>query len=209
MLKASFQDGSCHLDPDIRPGLAMCEGWVPAFGQTGAAQTHLQKQGVGTGDLFLFFGWFRSTRWKKDRLTYDGPDIQAIYGYLQIGEVLKGKDIPLRCPWHPHAGNEYGKNNTLYLSCGELTFDNTPTGLPGCGVLPFRENLVLTKPGESRSRWKRLPWMEHAQISRHNATSIKENFFQSVSIGQEFVIQENTSVCRWAEELIRGSATNQ
>lgn len=29
-----------------------------AFGQTGAAQSHLANNGVGIGDLFLFFGLF-------------------------------------------------------------------------------------------------------------------------------------------------------
>jgi hypothetical protein len=60
-LKPSFKDARCHLDPDIRPGLVRREGWMPAFGQVGAAETHLENQGVGMGDLFLFFGWFCST----------------------------------------------------------------------------------------------------------------------------------------------------
>src|SRR5689334_1319956 len=49
-----------HLDPDLDPSaLPRLPGWRPAFGQTGAAQTHLDHCGVGVGDLFLFFGWFR------------------------------------------------------------------------------------------------------------------------------------------------------
>ena len=44
--------------------------WRPAFGQVGAAQKHLEQQGVSVGDVFLFFGWFRDVirntdgRWK-------------------------------------------------------------------------------------------------------------------------------------------------
>ena len=51
----------CHLDPDIRPSLRTITliEWQPAFGQIDAAQGQLRNQGVGAGDLFLFFGWFR------------------------------------------------------------------------------------------------------------------------------------------------------
>lgn len=204
-LKPSFSDACCHLDPDIRSGLAQRDGWVPAFGQVGAAQSHLEKQGVGLGDLFLFFGWFRNTVRKNGGLVYRGPDIQAIFGYLQIGEVLKGDAIADRCLWHPHAGSEYScKNNALYLASDALVIDGVPTGLPGSGVLAFRDDLVLTKPGASRSRWKKHPWMERARISRHSADNLKDNYFQSVFIGQEFVIQDDAAVCRWAEGIIRG-----
>lgn len=51
----------CHLDPDLyADALPRLPGWRPAFGQVENAQSHLQNQGVGPGDLFLFFGWFRS-----------------------------------------------------------------------------------------------------------------------------------------------------
>ena len=43
---------SCHRLPRE-------PGWRPLFGQAGAAQTVLARAGVGPGDLFLFFGWFR------------------------------------------------------------------------------------------------------------------------------------------------------
>ncbi|CAI8922445.1 hypothetical protein EMIT0158MI4_310005 [Burkholderia ambifaria] len=39
--------------------MANIPGWRPALGQTGAAQGHLSNNGVGAGDVFLFFGWFR------------------------------------------------------------------------------------------------------------------------------------------------------
>ena len=207
-LKPSFEDMRCHLDPDIRPGLARYAEWVPAFGQVDAAQSHLENQGVGVGDLFLFFGWFRNTVWKSGRLAYCGPHIQAIYGYLQIGGILKGDEIADRCPWHPHAGGEFAReSNTVYLASSELTINEIPTGLPGYGALDFCDDLVLTKPGETRSRWKRYPWMERAQISRHNADSLKDGYFQSVAIGQEFVIQDEDAVCKWAVEILRDKST--
>ena len=49
----------CHLDPDIRDDIwkYSLPYWHPAFGQIGAAETHLQNHNVQAGDLFLFFGW--------------------------------------------------------------------------------------------------------------------------------------------------------
>jgi hypothetical protein len=50
-----------HLDPDLYSQIcSRAPGWRPLFGQDGAAQSHLANQGVGVGDLFLFFGWFRA-----------------------------------------------------------------------------------------------------------------------------------------------------
>jgi len=203
-LRPSFTDNCCHLDPDIRPGLTDRADWLPAFGQVEGAQTHLENEGVGIGDLFLFFGWFRDVAARPDgRLKYSGPHMQAVFGYLQIGEVLKGNEIAGRCPWHPHAEAGYARNNTLYLAADALAIDGVPTGSPGYGVLPFRADRVLTKPGESRSKWTRLPWMEHARISHHGAKNLKDGYFKSADIGQEFVIQDDAMVCAWAEKILR------
>ena len=50
---------TCHHDPNLITG---------QFGQVGAAQTHLENNKVGTGDLFLFWGWFRETIRIKKKL---------------------------------------------------------------------------------------------------------------------------------------------
>src|SRR5579863_2937930 len=49
--------GPVHLDPDIRPSLrpgfaSPHSRTLYLFGQDNASQTHLQNEGVGTGDLF-------------------------------------------------------------------------------------------------------------------------------------------------------------
>jgi Nucleotide modification associated domain 3 len=67
-------DDLCHEDPVFFNGR-----W--AFGQTGAAQSHLERNGVGVGDVFLFFGLFASR---------DGRDRHhRIFGYLQVDEVRR------------------------------------------------------------------------------------------------------------------------
>ncbi len=194
--------GCCHLDPDLRPGDAA--GWVPAFGQTGAAQTHLANQGVGVGDLFLFFGRFRQTAYAPDgRLRYvrSAPTQHIVFGYLQVGAIVLGDQVR-DYPWHPHAENpDPLPNNTLYLANERLTF----TDGAGSGILDHRDDRVLTAPGLAQSRWRLLDWMESASISYHTKASIKESYFQSTAKGQEFVVDGGSLIQDWAESLILGT----
>ena len=96
------RDALAHLDPDLdHAALDRAPGWRPCFGQTDAAQTHLEGCGVGPGDLFLFFGWFRQVRkahngrWAIDR---NSPNLHVIFGWLQIGEAINVAEIgPRRC----------------------------------------------------------------------------------------------------------------
>ena len=196
---AGMAAGCCHLDPDLRPGTA--SGWVPAFGQTGAAQTHLANREVGVGDLFLFFGRFRSTEYAPDgrlRFIRRAPIQHIVFGYLQVGAVVHGEGIRAYA-WHPHAENpDPLPNNTLYLASDRLL----TTDLPGAGVLDHRADRVLTAPGRSTSRWRLLDWMAHASISYHGPGSIKDGYFQSAAKGQEFVIDGAPDVAGWAESVI-------
>ena len=53
-------NGPGHLDPDLRKeALVRRPGWLPMYGPGGRPQAHLARNGVGVGDIFLFFGWFR------------------------------------------------------------------------------------------------------------------------------------------------------
>jgi hypothetical protein len=191
--------GCCHLDPDLRPGRA--PGWVPAFGQAGAAQTHLANQGVGVGDLFLFFGRFRQTEQATDgRLRYvrGAPVQHIIFGYLQVGDIVQGEQVR-DYPWHPHAENpDPLPNNTLYLAATRFA----TTGLPGSGTLDHHLDRVLTAPALALSRWRLLDWMTRTPISYHGPQNIKEGYFQSVAKGQEFVIDATPEVWAWAESVI-------
>ena len=75
------KDTECHLDPDIyRCAITRVPEWVPLFGQTGAAQTHLERNGVNEGDVFLFFGWFKRYHDRSDKGKH------VIFGYFQIGK---------------------------------------------------------------------------------------------------------------------------
>lgn len=96
-----------HLDPDLDPGsLARHPGWRPAFGQVAGAQTHLQGRGVGPGDVFVFYGWFRATRENGGGLRYDSkqPGVHAVWGYLEVDEVVAVAEVltpPVGLQEHP------------------------------------------------------------------------------------------------------------
>jgi hypothetical protein len=88
-----------------------------AFGQTGAAQTHLATNGVGLGDVFLFFGLFASR---------DGTGRHhRIFGYMQVDEVRPLGARPSEndnatgfLRRHPHTIGDWEQNNCLYLGSG-------------------------------------------------------------------------------------------
>lgn len=197
---------TCHLDPDIRRGIRReCAGWKPTFGQCDAAQGHLLNKGIAIGDLFLFFGWFRRAEYVDGRLKYvkDAPRIHAIYGYMQIGSILTGAEVQ-KCPWHPHS--KYSNtNNTIYVASETLKIEGKECGLPGAGVLDYSEELVLTAPGLSQSKWKLIDVLADKSISlsyHDKGKCAKERYFQSTARGQEFVFDESHKVNEWAKSII-------
>lgn len=194
-----------HLDPDLRSDIhsQVPANWVPIFGQTDAAQTHLENQGVTLGDVFLFFGWFRKTEFKNGALCYvkGSKDAHMLFGYLQIGQIVQGADKE-KYPWHPHSYRN-SPNDTMYIASDKLIIDGQNLGLPGAGTFKFSEDLVLTMPGMSKSRWKLPDFFKEVNISCHSKESWKsEGYFQTVPIGQEFVVSEDPRVTEWAKTII-------
>jgi hypothetical protein len=93
-----------HLDPDLQASsVERLPSWRPCFGQDSAAQQHLANQGVGVGDVFLYFGWYRQAELHQGRWRYvpGSPDIHSLFGWLEVGDVLKVGDNPadLRARW--------------------------------------------------------------------------------------------------------------
>lgn len=204
----------CHLDPDIIPDVLPREKmWRPIFGQVNIAQRHLEKQGVGKNDLFLFFGWFRKTKIIKEKgepkLRYDSSDSKGthiIYGYFQVDEVLKKEDKSKIESWmkpHPHLGKGLWNtpNNALYIAQPKLSWNEKYVG---AGYFKFHDDLLLTEtnlnrnPKQNRSIWKYSFIPQGTDITYHNTNSwIEENnkleevirYFKSTECGQEFVIK--------------------
>ncbi len=183
---------TCHLDPDIYKEITnRPRDWKPAFGQWGVSATHLDKLDVNIGDIFLFYGMFKQTKWNENgKLTYvkGSPVRHIIYGYMQIGEIIKDeKSIKDLYPWHPHSQYTDSQNNRLYLPVKYGTFRLT-------------ESLVLTRSGQHNRRLWQLPSFfaeEGISISWQgkNAPVMKDGFslLNSSARGQEFVITANTT----------------
>jgi hypothetical protein len=125
-----------------------------------------------------------------------------IYGYLQIGEIYYyGNTFPDYAGHHPHARERFLNlpSNCIYVARDTLTFDET---LPGADILKYRDNLVLTKKGMTRSKWELPDFFKKLDISYHTKESFKENYFQSAAKGQEFVISADNNLIEWTKELI-------
>jgi hypothetical protein len=198
---------SAHLDPDVDPtARARPKGWRPAFGQDGVAQLHLERCGVGVGDLFLFFGWFRDVVKERGRYRYrdKAPDLHVIFGWLRVGEIVRpGRDrIPTWLTSHPHASDR-APHNTIYVA----------DGLAGGGVFPtFSLSRQLTEPSSTRRSLWRLPsdFLPGLRTSlsyhgRNSRWTEGDGFcgLQSVAKGPEFVLNldEYPGVRQWAEQL--------
>lgn len=210
---------SIHRDPDLER-VAVPPGWRPSLGQTGAAQAHLRNRGVGAGDVFLFFGWFRAVeRGETWRFVPDAPEVHAIFGWLEVGEV-----VPLagerraralsRFPWiadHPHLATHYEHpHNTLYLGAAVSRF---LAGRPGGGR--FARPSRLTAPDATRrGRWAlprwflpgdRPPLSHHGDPERWEADGDRV-LLDTVGRGQEFVLDSGDypELPDWVAAVVRG-----
>lgn len=195
----------CHLDPDLNKNCRPREiGWIPSFGQTGSALSHLKNHSFGIDDLFLFFGWFKQTEIYNGRLRYckGAPDIHAIFGYLQVGRIIDNKDnVPSWLEKHPHADERHwGKDNCIYTSSQNLTFMNN---LPGAGLLNFNSKRVLTKTGCSRTIWDLPDFFREIDITYHSKKSWINTGFKSACKGQEFVFSPTSEALEWVKEIIK------
>ncbi len=223
-VNASNPLGKCqmvHVDPDLRH----CDetgftGYRQAFGQDGAAQSHLSNQLVGVGDLFLFFGWFRRVEGCGENWSFvsGAPDLHVLFGWLQIGEILAVSDHPKWCakyPWledHPHIrhAGRYPPNNTIYLASENMLIDGKKTKYPGGGAFrTFTPAQQLTDPTQTksikRSTWLLPNWFAQRDEKGNQLLTYHRNpkrwFFdekdstkarlQTVAKGQEFVLNMN------------------
>ena len=206
----------CHLDPDIRRGIRdEPDGWQPAFGQIGIPARHLDKQGVKAGDLFLFFGLFEWAKLNNGSFSYDKQSetekgIHAIFGYMQIGEIVKEqKRITEEFHWHPHGRDDRFKPkqkrkeryNRVYtpsetLQLGDERIDALK--LPGSGCFKFDEKLRLTMHKDklkstdnnkvTMTMWdyEKLPDVFKTKRDNPDAVDFEMSFHKSKNYGEDF-----------------------
>jgi len=206
----------CHFDPDIEAErLARAHGWRGALGQVAAAQGHLSRQGVGQGDLFLFWGLFRPVE-LRGRWQFRGDREHRIFGWLQIDAIERTGADPAptlrRYPWlseHPHVHGDWSGENTIYVASRALSFR---PDLPGSGV--FERGLRLTAT-DSRlpSVWQVPSWLNPKARGTGMTFHPLERWAESgtcraAARGQEFIadIGERPDAIEWLDRLFAGTA---
>ncbi|MDQ3893923.1 MAG: hypothetical protein M3292_04560 [Actinomycetota bacterium] len=216
-----FEQRRAHLDPDVVPSVRpRRDGWRGLAGQVGAAAAHLERQGVASGDLFLFFGRFQpvdavpgsSYRWRGGESS-----VHALWGYLQVERVLDagaGETVSW-APRFPHFAPRYrGRLCRVYVARERLSF---APALPGWGVFRWREELRLTARGRRRLTDWELPvgfapetgleLTYHRSPQRWKDATSGRVALRAVSRGQEFVCEASADVRAWATALVETTRT--
>ena len=212
-----------HLDPDInRESLSRHPEWRPIFGQTGAAQGHLRKNGVQAGDVFLFFGLFRNVLNVAGKFMWDtsSPLRHILWGWLQIDKVLEIDSCQRAeyewAQYHPHYHRSSDANNTLYIARRYLTLPSLSfAGLEGAGVFQkYSERLALTaSDGIKPSQWELPQWFYphdgkcpltyHSDLARWKRTEWATRL-NAVARGQEFILdtKDFPESVEWLKQLL-------
>lgn len=202
----------CHLDPDlVENSIERIDGWRGCFGQIGAAQRVLENNNVKEGDLFIFFGWFNDIEETSKGYSFKkGKDRHIMFGYLQVDKIIHTeKDIiPNWLMMHPHVNSSrfYKPSNCIYVAKERCTFNQD---IKGYGVFKYSEELDLTKKGMSRSCWNLPNIFKGLNITYHSQDSWKDGYFKSACRGQEFVIEENEKIEKWAINLVEKYSNNK
>lgn len=216
-------DHFAHLDPDLAASAFPRQpGWRPLLGQAGAAQSVLAREGVGAGDLFLFFGWFRQVSRSAGRMEYvrGAPNMHVLWGWLQVDDVLEvGRDrFPTWMAYHPHlAPHRKLASDTLYVARERLRIGGVDLDIPGAGTFSaYDDRLRLTAPGDNRSIWALPAWFApspprpplgyHAAPDRWQVDGDQVHL-RTVGRGQEFVLDTEwyPEALPWAVGLLQAS----
>ncbi|HEU0004105.1 MAG TPA: hypothetical protein VFQ36_24585 [Ktedonobacteraceae bacterium] len=216
-------DMPVHLDPDLNfTSVSRLPGWKPVFGQAGAAESHLQNQGVGAGDVFLFYGWFRRIEQCGGIYRYvrGEPDLHVIFGWLQIEQripVAQRSRIPSWASDHAHCRcMQPLALDSLYIATDRISLPGVTLDKPGAGIFPYyHPSLCLTnlEPYVSRRIWRLPRWLSPANgrsaLTYHADPTCWETradhvLLRSAAPGQEFVLDcdEYPEAVEWLAKLI-------
>jgi len=201
----------CHYDP-----MPVDELTNIAFGQTGGSESHLRKQNIQKGDVFLFYGWFKQVEKNNGFWRYKAgaKDIHVVWGWMDIGEIINLDNVQQReiafeqypnLADHPHLAPWRNSPNRIYLSGNS-------------GLLSYSGKACLTdcERYQGRSTWVFPICFNHPEaftyLNRFSPCGAQVSI-QIPGRGQEFVLDmekfESSSdvagVVDWANELIEPS----
>ena len=220
-----------HLDPDLnfdayryRKDRPDWQQWRGMLGQAGIAQSHLAKQGVGSGDVFLFFGLYRQVEETAQgwHFVKGAPELHVLWGWLQVDQKHRVADLgPNDLPWarhHPHlASGHCDDRNTVYTAATKLGLGGSGNGrvIAGWGVFPkFDRRLVLTDlHGAGVSNWRLPRWfypdgnkppLTYHPDRRRWRRHANHAYLRSVGRGQEFVLDlaHYPEAVKWLSDLV-------
>lgn len=202
-VKSVLPHDYCHYDPLLSEKIGI-------FGQADGTQTELKNNNVGSGDLFLFFGWFK-------QFSKKGDDLHHLFGWLQIDDIIEGSDNIKRFLnkvniKHPHGYEDVSRysNNTIYVAKKNITIDHKHLSLPGHGLFKKTHNdLILTKNKSTRSRWQ-LPKKYFSESNKLFLNRLKWKdesncLVDCIGQGQEYILdsKNNPKIVEWALDLIK------
>jgi len=212
-----------HLDPDIRPELRPSSAKKECadlllFGQDSASQRHLEKNCVGIGDLFLFFGLFKEAKLEGGSVLFDRDKTEkhVLWGWLQVGRIFpleKGDPVPeeLKCAGHhPHLESRESPHNCIYAAPPKLSLSEN---LGGAGIFEkYDDALCLTTKDERGPSYWTLPaFFAEVGMTYHGPSTLhglhtwdRQGKFihgRSVGRGQEFVMKTDGVNAKIAREI--------
>lgn len=203
----------CHVDPDldIERRIKKIENWIPAFGQIDSSASYLKNIGIQNGDLFLFFGNFHFVKNEKGHYKYirksgdfyKDNDLQVIWGYLQVGEIIENPVEQEKLWWHPHSSIERrnNKTNIIITATKTLSFDNSKLG---AGLLKYDVKRVLTLENSNKATWKynTVYDLEHILSNRRNSAKNTDEGIYYAGIWQELGLAESDECSDWAKSIV-------
>ncbi len=205
----------CHLDPDLSQDRRKnkIEGWQPIFGQVNSAAGYLlDTVEVKVGDVFLFFGNFHKVSLIDEKYQYvknsgdfySDKDLQVIWGYMQVGKIVRDSDTQLKYAWHPHSNKSRfinKHNNVMFLASDRLSFNES---MPGSGLLKYRQDRVLTALNSNKATWiKRSVYdVDNVIGKRKNSSKCPDGIYYA-GIWQELGLKETPDSVEWAESIIK------
>ena len=211
--KENPQYPNCHIDPDLSQNRRkhQINGWCPIFGQVNSSAVYLLNTvKVQPGDLFLFFGNYHKVKFVDGKYRYikntgdfySDNDLQLIWGYLQVGEIITAPEEQRKYSWHPHSNRDRKEehSNTMFLARNKLSFNET---MPGAGVLKYREDRVLTAKDCTKATWIKRPIYDVDAVfgNRKNSSKIADGLYYS-GIWQELGLHESPECEEWAKSII-------
>lgn len=174
----------CHDDPMFADGHC----WL---GQSGAAQGHLRKQGVGEGDVFLFFGLFAEPETRERH--------HRVFGHMRVTCHGAPHAIAADHRWtppprpHPHLTGDWGSGNAIYHGPGTTARRASPA-------------LRLTQPDGPLNSWIVPSWLQRFGLSYHARAErwTGPGRLDSARRGQEFVcdIGNAEEPRRWLDMIL-------